>query len=121
MSTESPATAVATILVSDPTSIELENWGPLPEATGAPMATAGITLWTGENGAEVGLWKCAPGPSRWLQEENEFITVITGRMTVTEDGGESYEVKAGESAFFPKGWSGVWDLHEEILKVFAIF
>lgn len=110
-----------TVVITDARSIELEDWGPLPEATGDPMATAGKTLWTGGGVLEVGLWKCAPGPSRWVFETNESITMLAGRMTVTEDDGESFEVKAGDSAVFPKGWSGTWDIHDTVLKVYTAF
>ncbi|MCE0765015.1 cupin domain-containing protein [Pseudonocardia kujensis] len=110
-----------TVLVSDVQSIELEDWGPLPEGTGEPMATAGKKLWTGDNDLEVGLWKCAPGPSRWVFETHESITMFAGRMTVTEDGGASYEIKAGDSAVFPKGWSGTWDIHDEVFKIYTAF
>ncbi|MCX2963192.1 cupin domain-containing protein [Gordonia aquimaris] len=111
----------STVLINDAEKIELEDWGPLPEATGEPMSTAGKVLWKGEGPLEAGLWKCAPGPSRWLFETNESITVLTGRMTVTEDSGGSYVIAAGDSAVFPKGWSGTWDIEETIFKVYTAF
>jgi uncharacterized protein len=100
---------------------ELEDWGPLEEAQdGAEMHTHGITLW--EDGDQsVGLWECTAGPSYWVQDEHELIYVLTGSMTVTEDGGEAVEVKAGDTVMFPKGWSGTWLLHDTIRKVYAIF
>ena len=42
-------------------------------------------------------------------------------MTVTVDGGEPVKVNTGDSAFFPKGWSGTWDIHETLRKVYTIF
>jgi uncharacterized cupin superfamily protein len=42
-------------------------------------------------------------------------------MTVTPDGGEPLDINAGDSAVFPKGWAGTWDIHETIRKVFVIF
>ncbi|GHE76493.1 cupin [Amycolatopsis deserti] len=113
--------SVPTVVLTDARSVELEDWGPLPEATGEPMRTAGKKLWTGEGVLEVGLWECAPGPSRWVFETNESITMLEGRMTVTEDGGESYEIKAGDSAVFPLGWTGTWDIHETVFKVYTAF
>lgn len=118
--TTSSASAI-TAVISDATSIELEDWGPLPEATSEPMATAGKKLWTADGILEVGLWKCAPGPSRWVFETNESITMLEGRMTVTEDGGRTYDIKAGDSAVFAKGWSGTWDIHDTVLKVYTVF
>ncbi len=42
---------------------ELEDWGPLEEATDAaiPMQTSGHTLWN-DGEQEVGIWQCTPGP-----------------------------------------------------------
>ncbi|MGB9112570.1 MAG: cupin domain-containing protein [Acidimicrobiales bacterium] len=98
----------------------LEDWGPLAEATGPEMRTAGITIW--QNGDdEVGIWECTPGPSRWLLETNEFVHVLKGRMTVTIDGGRPVDLVAGDVAVFPKGWTGTWDIHETLRKVYAIF
>ena len=66
---------------------ELEDWGTLAEATGDPMATHGLEMWVdGEKSA--GIWQCTPGPSYWVQDENEVIYVLSGRMTVTPDGGK---------------------------------
>ncbi|GAB3562545.1 cupin domain-containing protein [Amycolatopsis endophytica] len=113
--------SVPTVVLTDARAIELEDWGPLPEATGEPMRTAGKKLWTGDGVLEVGLWECAPGPSRWVFETNESVTVLEGRMTVTEDGGRTYEIKAGDSAVFPLGWAGTWDIHETVFKVYTAF
>lgn len=113
--------ATTAVKVSDVEAIELDDWGPLPEATGEPMATAGKKLWTGEGDNEVGIWRCAPGPSRWHFETNESITVIAGCMTVTDDEGDSTVIAAGDSAVFPRGWSGTWDIHDTVLKVYTVF
>jgi hypothetical protein len=111
-----PTPAVADALTFD----ELEDWGLLDEATGAPMSTRGRTIW--EDGPRsAGIWECTAGPSYWVQDENEVIQVLAGRMTVTVDGGEPVELSAGDLAVFPKGWSGTWDIHETIRKVYAIF
>jgi uncharacterized protein len=101
-------------------SAELEDWGPLAEATGAPMQTRGADIWT-DGGQEIGVWECTPGPSYWKQEDHEFVHILAGRMTITPDGGEPIEIGAGDTAFFPRGWAGTWEIHETIRKVFVIF
>lgn len=98
----------------------LEDWGSLAEATGDTMTTSGVTLWS-EGDVETGIWECTPGASRWLLETNELVYVVKGRMTVTADGGDAIELNAGDTATFPKGWSGTWDIHETLRKVYAIF
>ena len=108
-------------VIPDPHSVTLDDWGPLSEGTGAPMATEGKKLWAGDGILEVGIWKCAAGPSRWKFETNESFTIFSGRMTVTEDGGQPLALASGDSAIFPKGWSGEWELHEPVLKVYTVF
>jgi uncharacterized cupin superfamily protein len=112
--------AILTPIIAKAGDAELEDWGPLDEATGEEMATHGVELWVdGESSA--GIWQCAPGPSRWTLETNEVIYLVAGRMTVTPDGGEPSQIGAGDMAVFPKGWAGTWDIHDTVRKVYSIF
>ena len=99
---------------------ELADTGPLEEATGEPMHTRGVTFWQ-DGDLEAGVWECTPGPSRWLLEGHEFVHIVSGRMTVTPDGGEPTSIAAGDSTVFPRGWSGTWQIHEPIRKVYVLF
>jgi uncharacterized protein len=112
---------IATPFLTAAESAELEDWGPLAEATEHEMHTSGRTLWTGDAGAEAGVWECTPGPSRWKLETNEFVHILSGRMTVTPDGGQSLEIGPGGTAVFPLGWTGSWQIHEPIRKLYVIF
>ena len=98
----------------------LDDWGPLAEATGEPMQTTGLTFWA-DGEQEAGVWECAPGPSYWKLETNEFVTIVSGRMTVTPDGGPAREIGPGNTAVFPRGWAGTWQIHETIRKLYVIF
>jgi uncharacterized protein len=84
------------------------------------MPTSGVTLWA-DGDQEAGVWACAPGPSHWTLEANEFVHILGGRMTVTPDGGEPAELGAGDTALFPKGWTGTWQLHEPVRKLYVLF
>ncbi len=99
---------------------ELEDWGPLAEATGAEMTTSGLTFWK-DGDQEAGVWECGPGPSHWTLEQHEFVQILSGRMTCTPDDGEPTEVGAGDIAVFPRGWTGAWQIHETIRKVYVLF
>ncbi len=112
--------SVPTVFLPSP-DVELEDWGPLDEATGPEMQTSGVSIWEDGNGADSGIWECTPGPSRWTLETNEFIYVVSGRMTCTPEGGEPLELEAGNSAVFPKGWTGTWDIHETLRKLYVIY
>jgi uncharacterized cupin superfamily protein len=109
-----------TVHLTDVVSDELEDWGPLKEATGPEMWTAGIQVWV-DGDASGGVWECTPGPSHWTLETHEVIHLVAGRMTVTPDGEEPTALAAGDMAVFPQGWSGSWDIHETVRKVYAIF
>jgi uncharacterized protein len=114
-------TAAATpFLAAAATATDLEDWGPLAEATGEPMHTTGRTLWA-DGGQEVGIWECTPGPSYWTLETNEAVHILAGRMTVTPDGGEPQDVGPGDTAVFPRGWQGRWQIHEPIRKLYVLF
>ena len=109
-----------TLLLAEAADAELEDWGPLPQATGAAMATHGATMWE-KGDASAGIWQCEPGSSHWVLETNEVIYLVAGRMTVTPDGGEPCEIGAGDVAVFPVGWTGTWEIHETVRKLFSIF
>ncbi|MGI9006607.1 MAG: cupin domain-containing protein [Streptosporangiaceae bacterium] len=110
----------ATPYLASAATAELEDWGPLEEATGAEMTTSGLTLWK-DGDQEVGVWQCTAGPSYWKLETHEFVQIVAGRMTVTPDGGQPTEIGPGDVAVFPRGWAGNWQIHETIRKVYVIF
>ncbi len=107
--------------IRDCVAADLEAWDDLAEATGSVMAVSGTVLWSGEDDCEAGLWRTTAGPSRWSLETNEFVHVLSGRMTVTRDGEAPIEVGAGDCIFFAKGWTGTWDIHEPLRKCYVTF
>jgi uncharacterized protein len=125
MSSATEIPFIDTTALSAAAAAELEDWGPLEEATSqdTPMQVHGLTMWTGPEGSgqETGVWQCTAGPSYWVQEENEFIYLLSGSLTVTPDGGKPATFGAGDSAMFPRGWRGTWDLHETVRKVYVLF
>jgi len=125
MSSATEVPFIDTTVLSAAATAELEDWGPLEEATSdeVPMQVHGLTMWTGPEGSgqETGIWQCTAGPSYWVQEENEFIYLLSGSLTVTPDGGKPMTFGAGDSAMFPRGWRGTWDLHETVRKVYVVF
>jgi uncharacterized cupin superfamily protein len=106
---------------------ELEDWGPLEpplaQPLGDPMPTRGLETWSSaDEKTSTGIWECGPGPSQWkLEGQGELIYVVRGRMTCTADDGTVTEVGPGDSMTFAPGWSGRWDIHETLRKVYAIF
>ena len=106
---------------------ELENWGPLKlplaESLEGDIATAGKELWKSPDGrTSTGTWQCAPGKSRWdFKTNGEFIHVLSGEMIVVEEGQAAITLRAGDTAVFPKGWRGTWQVTKTLRKVYTIF
>ena len=100
---------------------DLDDWGALAEATGDEMFTSGRTLWAGEDGAEAGVWECTAGPSNWVLEQNEFVHVLSGSMTVIPEGGEAFEAGPGSTFVTPLGWKGTWIIHETLRKLYVLY
>jgi uncharacterized protein len=127
MSSAADVPFIDTTVLQAAATAELEDWGPLEEATSdeIPMQVHGLELWSAtpddEDGPSTGIWQCTAGPSYWVQEENEFIYILSGSLTVTPDGGKPATFGAGDCAMFPRGWRGTWDLHETVRKVYAVF
>ena len=116
---------IDTALLAAAATADLEDWGPLEEATeaGTPMSTRGLTIWSApdSSGAEAGIWECTAGTSYWIQEQTEVIYVLSGSLTVTPDGGQPSTLGPGDVAVFPRGWRGPWELHETVRKVYVLF
>ena len=113
---------IDTFALATAATAELEDWGPLAEATGEPMHAYGTEFWTSADGNQsAGVWECTAGPSYWVQEESEFIHVLSGTLTVTPDGGSPRTLGPGDCAMFPVGWRGAWELHSTVRKVYVIF
>ena len=94
---------------------------PSAEVLGDPQVTRALIAFEDER-VTMGSWECEPGLSRWeFTTRGEFIHVLSGSMTVTEDGGEPTKLTAGSTAIFPLGWKGSWEIHETLRKVFTVY
>lgn len=96
---------------------------PTAEALTGEITTRSHAFYNTEDDAiKSGTWECEPGESRWeFTSRGEVIYVLSGSMTVIEDGGEPVTLTAGSSAVFPVGWCGNWTVHETLRKVFVIY
>lgn len=51
---------------------------------------------------------------------DEFVQVLEGRLILTPDGGETLEIKQGESVVVPKGYKGGWHMPENYRELIII-
>lgn len=69
-----------------------------------------------------GSWWCAAGgwPSPALRATTEVFYVFSGNGCVTDIDGTRNYFGPGDTVMLPKGWSGRWDVLEDIHKVWAV-
>lgn len=101
--------------------IERPSYGPEPAegaVEGEPIES--IHEYYSEDGRTSGVWVCSPG--RMLEErhaEDEFCTIILGRVGIVDNENGPEEVfVAGDSFFLPKGSSLTWIVYETVRKFY---
>ncbi len=101
--------------------IERPNYGPEPAdgaIEGEPIEST--HEYYSKGGSTSGVWVCSPG--RMLEEqhaEDEFCTIISGRVALIDNFDQSEEVfVAGDSFFLPKGSSLTWVVYETVRKFY---
>jgi uncharacterized cupin superfamily protein len=74
----------------------------------------------GANGEpwRLGIWACTEGAFECTELGDELQTIIRGRLVLTRAGGESSECGPGDSIFTRKGERVIWDIREEVTRVF---
>jgi uncharacterized protein len=99
---------------------KLDSW-PLPAElllSGAPNASGAVLSKSADGCVVCGIWDCSPGSFRWDWNYDETLVVVAGRVTVALDGGRKVELAPGDLAFFERGQSSVWTIHEHFRKGF---
>jgi uncharacterized cupin superfamily protein len=113
-------TQASPTVVKLPIAAAPDEPGPIPPedvVAGDPKAAVAI-LWRNDEGTLFnGVWHCTPG-SFYLDHADETVAFISGRATVTPQGGEPVEIEAGDTAFFPDGTRVPWEVHETVRKAF---
>jgi uncharacterized cupin superfamily protein len=85
--------------------------------SGEPESTMAILWRTDDGKLSNGVWHCTPGVFM-LSSPGETITLIEGDVTITPEGGEPVNVRAGEIAYIPEGTRARWDVRETVRKGF---
>lgn len=106
------------------TQLSLEPWpfeNPLSDykiLRGEPRASGRIDAGGNDSSSRLGIWCCTEGAFECTELGDELQTILSGRLTLTRADGESIEAGPGDSIYTRKGERVVWDIHEEVTKVF---
>jgi uncharacterized cupin superfamily protein len=72
-------------------------------------ATEVVMLRSRDGKVEMGLYEAGPSEQDIKSyEDDEFVWIISGSITLTSKDGSVLAVKAGEAAAIPRGWQGHW-------------
>lgn len=101
---------------------QLDPPQPKPTALTTDLLEASATVWDSPDGRiSAGVWECSTGSFTARRDGyTEICQLLTGRVTVDTDGGDSVTLEAGDTLVTPEGWSGVWHVHEPVRKTYVI-
>jgi uncharacterized cupin superfamily protein len=85
---------------------------------GTPRASGRLDHGDRESPFRLGIWSCTEGAFECTELGDELQTIIRGRLTLTRVGGESITCGPGDSIFTRKGERVIWDISEDVTKVF---
>jgi uncharacterized cupin superfamily protein len=106
----------APIVHSNGAELELQN-SPIEPSwilAGDPKTRARELSRSEDNIALTWTWDCTAGEFRWYFDMDETVQILEGAVTVTDADGRVYDLKTGDSAYFPAGHWTVWKV--EILR-----
>jgi hypothetical protein len=116
---------VATLKIEGRTvaSMELDHWSDIPTSLDGRMGTRGREIWAmSDERISTGVWECDAGRFRAsFAGRGELITIVSGAMTCIGDDGVTTELQPGDAMTFPPGWSGEWQIHTPLRKVYCEF
>ena len=88
--------------------------------SGSP-STRYIMHATGDEGRiSAGVWRASVGAWRVSYTEWEYCMILSGRMRLHPDDGTAVELSVGDGFAIAPGFSGVWEVVEDMAKHFVI-
>lgn len=85
---------------------------------GNPRASGRLDFGGNESHSRLGIWACTEGAFECTELGDELQTIISGRLVLTRVGGESIECGPGDVIFTRRGERVIWDIREDVIKVF---
>ncbi len=72
------------------------------------------------DGLYAGVWESTPGLWRVEYSEWEYCRILSGLSVISEEGGESHTLRAGDSFILRPGFVGTWEVIETTRKEYVI-
>lgn len=88
---------------------------------GDPTETGHVFFTSTDGNVTAGVWECTPCLERIDRYGvDELCTVLSGSVTVTEDGGAAQTFRPGDTFIMPKDFKGTWHITETLRKYWMI-
>ncbi|MGR2682761.1 cupin domain-containing protein [Chromobacterium haemolyticum] len=68
-----------------------------------------------------GMWSGGLGHWKVRYKEDEFCSLLKGRVRIYDEAGQSVELMPGEHFVIPAGFVGTWQVLEPACKTYAVF
>ena len=79
------------------------------------------TVWESAEGIRSGVWEVTPGTFDSTRPQyHEMCQIVSGRATITEPDGTTFDIGPGSLFITPEGWVGTWEVHETLRKVWVV-
>ena len=93
-----------------------------PPADRLISGTPEFTTWNIEeaDGLYCGTWRSTPGTWKIQYDEWEYCRILSGHSIITDDAGQAFEVRTGDSFVLRPGFSGTWRVVETTTKEYVI-
>lgn len=101
-----------------------EDWAPVDAARvaeGQPQSAARVFYESADGKFCAGLYACTAGKWRVDYSEDEFCTLIEGRVRLTPENGAPQIYEAPQSFLIPSGFKGFWEPLGNLRKYFVIY
>jgi uncharacterized cupin superfamily protein len=109
--------------------VDFNSLGPAePSAPAADKVISGHPqqqIWNAfsapDNRFHVGRWSSSQGTWRVNYSERELCHLLTGIVRLSDDSGQQWTYKAGDTFMIDKGFTGTWEVIEPCMKIYAIY
>ena len=101
---------------------DLDKLGPVKKPLSEPAAALTGRKYIDETPGidSMGIWECSPGRWRRTIMQEEFAHFIKGGARFIPDEGEPLDIRAGDTIWFPANSTGIWEIEEDVRKVYVI-
>lgn len=89
--------------------------------SGTPKSAYGMLYSSKSDEFHSGIYECTAGKWKVTYNEDEFCTLIEGKVRLTNEEGDTQEFTAPDSFLIPSGYKGTWEAVTPVRKFFVIY